>query len=145
MRLPSSPRLNDYFESGIDRGMTKVVTDEECTCVCLFNDLLIIADPYDIKGKRGVYYEVVIWKMDGIIAIGNTSSAQLQSHGTGTANTVHDRNWMPSTPSVEVPVVGDVSALDLTSMITRNFMKTSILVGTTTPTDCWRRSRLETQ
>ena len=105
----------------------------------------IIADLYDIKGKRGVYHEVVIWKMDGIIAIGNTSSAQLQSHGTATANTVHDRDCMPSTPSVEVPGVGDVSAPGFTSMITRNSMKTLMLVGTTTPTDCWRRSRLETQ
>ena len=125
--------------------MTKVVTDEECTCVCLFNYLPIITDLYEIEGKRGVYYEVVIGKMDGIIAIGNTSSAQLQSHGTATANAVHDRDCMSSTPSVEVPGVGDVSASDFTSMIARNSMKTLMLVGTTTPTDCWRRSRLETQ
>ena len=83
--------------------MTKVVTDEECMCVCLFNDLPIIADLCDIKGKRGVYYEVVIGKMDRIITIGNTSSAQLQSHGIATANTVHDRDCMPSTPSVGFP------------------------------------------
>ena len=145
MWLPSSPRLKDYFESGIYRGMTKVNTDGECMCVCLFNNLPIVADLCDIKGKRGVYHEVEIGKMDGIITIGNTSSAQLQSHGTTTTNTVHDRDRMPSTPSVEVPGVGDVSALDFTSMITRNSMKTSILVGTMTPTDCWRRSRLETQ
>ena len=75
MRPPSSPRFRGYVESGIDRGMTKVVTDEECMCVCLFSDLPIVAGLYDIKGKRGVYYEVVIGKMDGIIAIGNTPSA----------------------------------------------------------------------
>ena len=54
--------------------MTKVVTDKRCKDVCIFSNLPIIAGLYDIKGKQGVYYEVVIRKMGGIIAVGNPPS-----------------------------------------------------------------------
>ena len=77
MRLPSSPRFRGHIESGVDKGgagVTKVVTDKKCRDVCIFSDLPIVAGLYDTKGKQGVYYEVVIRKMGGIIAIGNPCS-----------------------------------------------------------------------
>jgi hypothetical protein len=73
MQLPTSPRFTGHIESGIDKGgagVTKVVTDKRCEDVCIFSDLPIMAGLYDTKGKQGVYYEVVIRKMGGIIAIG---------------------------------------------------------------------------
>ena len=45
-------------------------TSLECKDVCLLSDLPIVAGLYDIKGKTGIYYEVQIDRMDGIIAIG---------------------------------------------------------------------------
>ena len=61
--------------SGIDEGgpagVTKVVTSEKCELSCMRSNLPIMADSCNIEGKEGVYYEVVIRKMEGIIAIGN--------------------------------------------------------------------------
>jgi hypothetical protein len=77
MRLPSSPRFKGRVESGIDKGgtgVTKIVTDRKCKDVCIFSDLPIMAGLYDTKGKQGVYYEVVVRKMEGIIAIGDSCS-----------------------------------------------------------------------
>ena len=77
MVLPSSSRFNGHVESGTGKGgagVTKVVTDKRCKDVCIFSNLPIIAGLYDIKGKQGVYYEVVIRKMGGIIAVGNPPS-----------------------------------------------------------------------
>ncbi|KAF9648015.1 hypothetical protein BDM02DRAFT_3144903 [Thelephora ganbajun] len=73
MRLPFPPRFKGSIESGVDKGgagMTKVVTDKKCKSVCIFSDLPIMAGLYDTRGKQGVYYEVIIRKMGGIIAIG---------------------------------------------------------------------------
>jgi len=78
MTLPSSSRFKGYVVSGINKGgagVTKVVTDGKCEDVCLFSNLPIMAGLYDIKGKQGVYYEVVVREMTGFIAIGNPSSA----------------------------------------------------------------------
>ncbi|KAH9477001.1 Protein ssh4 [Psilocybe cubensis] len=47
-----------------------VETDRKCQDVSLFSNLPIIAGLYGIQGKTGVYYEICINKMDGIIAIG---------------------------------------------------------------------------
>ena len=83
MRLPSSPRFKGRVESGIDNGrtgVTKVVTDRKCKDVCILSDLPIMAGLYGTGGKQGIYYEVVIRKMEGIIAIGDSSSVLLQVH-----------------------------------------------------------------
>jgi hypothetical protein len=82
MTLPSSPRFKGRVQSGIDKGgagVTKVFTDGKCQDVCILSDLPIIAGLYDTKGKQGVYYEVVIRKMRGIIAIGNSTLDMLQA------------------------------------------------------------------
>ena len=72
MRIPTSPRFDGSVESGTKEGagVTRVVTGKRCRDVCIFSDLPIMAGLYDIKGKQGVYYEVIIRKMGGIIAIG---------------------------------------------------------------------------
>ena len=61
--------------SGVDKGgpgwVTKVVTEEDCELSCMWSNLPIMAGSYGIEGKQGVYYEVVIRKMEGMIAIGN--------------------------------------------------------------------------
>lgn len=51
-------------------GVVKVTTTAKCGDVCLMSDLPILAGLYGIHGKTGVYYEVLINRMDGIIAIG---------------------------------------------------------------------------
>lgn len=98
MRLPSSPRFEGRVESGNDKGgtgVTKVVTDRMCKDVCIFSDLPIMAGLYDTKGKQGVYYEVVIRKMEGIIAIGDSCSEFTIST---LANAAHDRDRMSPVP-----------------------------------------------
>lgn len=50
--------------------MVSIVTNENCKDTCLLSDLPILAGLYDIHGKQGVYYEVVIQKMNGFIAVG---------------------------------------------------------------------------
>ena len=42
----------------------------QCKDVCLLSDLPMMAGLYDVQGKIGVYYEILIHRMDGIIAIG---------------------------------------------------------------------------
>lgn len=55
-------------------GRVYVSTDRKCREVCLMSDLPILGGLYDIQGKEGVYYEITINKMDGIIAIGESHS-----------------------------------------------------------------------
>lgn len=103
MALPSSSRFKGFVVSGIDKGgagVTKVVTDKKCEDVCIFSNLPIMAGLYDIKGKQGVYYEVVVREMIGFIAIGNSSSA---CSGISLANAVHGRLCMSSVPRLETP------------------------------------------
>lgn len=74
MTPPTSPRFKGIVEYGTENeslmGVTKVVTGNRCKDVCIFSNLPIMAGLYDINGKRGIYYEVVVRKMGGIIAIG---------------------------------------------------------------------------
>ena len=102
MKYPASPRFKGRIESGIDKGgtgVTKVFTNKMCEDVCIFSDLPIMAGLYDTKGKLGVYFEVVIRKMEGIIAIGNSTS----THGQRSlVDPVHHRFCMSSVPRVEV-------------------------------------------
>lgn len=74
MKYPSSRRFKGHVGSGVEKngvGVTKVVTDTKCKDVCIFSSLPIMAGLYDTQGKQGVYYEVVIREMKGIIAIGS--------------------------------------------------------------------------
>ncbi|KAI0079522.1 hypothetical protein K474DRAFT_1659127 [Panus rudis PR-1116 ss-1] len=57
-------------EKGGDKNVVTVATKRGCKDVCLFSDLPIMAGLYDIQGKLGVYFEVQIHRMDGVIAIG---------------------------------------------------------------------------
>ena len=50
--------------------MVNVETWEECKDVCLLSDLLNMAGMYDVQEKSGIYYEVRVDRMHGIIAIG---------------------------------------------------------------------------
>ena len=77
LEQPQSPRFvgqiysnNNNDDAKSDPGTIKVVTEKQCQDVCILSDLPIIAGLYDIKGKNGVYYEVSIEQMDGIIAVG---------------------------------------------------------------------------
>jgi hypothetical protein len=51
-------------------GVVKVTTTSACGDVCLMSNYPILAGLYGIKGKTGVYYEILINRMDGLIAIG---------------------------------------------------------------------------
>ncbi|KAF8625925.1 hypothetical protein AX17_006651 [Amanita inopinata Kibby_2008] len=48
----------------------RIKSEPECREVCLLSDLPILAGLYDIRGKDGIYYEVKINNMNGIIAVG---------------------------------------------------------------------------
>jgi len=47
-----------------------VRTEKGCQDTCVMSDLPIMAGLYDIHGRRGVYYEIRVNRMDGVVAIG---------------------------------------------------------------------------
>ncbi len=70
---PRSPRFKGAIHNGDKKGSLNVVTvktKKDCQDICLFSSLPIMAGLYDIQGKSGIYYEVLVHKMNGIIAIG---------------------------------------------------------------------------
>ncbi|KAI0926995.1 hypothetical protein AcW1_007638 [Taiwanofungus camphoratus] len=73
LEWPPSPRFAGSIQNGSERdrpGVVSVTTHEKCQDVCILSDLPLLAGLYDTCGKEGVYYEVLIKKMKGIIAIG---------------------------------------------------------------------------
>ena len=52
------------------RGVVLVESAPDCRDVCVLSDLPLLAGLYDTRGKEGVYYEVRILRMDGVIAVG---------------------------------------------------------------------------
>jgi hypothetical protein len=56
-------------------GTWKVCTLKRCRDTCVMSDLPLIAGLYDIHGRRGIYYEVRVNMMEGVIAIGAFSCA----------------------------------------------------------------------
>ncbi|PPQ90262.1 hypothetical protein CVT25_013087 [Psilocybe cyanescens] len=74
IEIPTSPRFVGIILSPNDsKNVSKVVTVQtgrECKDVCIFSSMPIMAGLYGIQGKTGVYYEICINRMDGIIAIG---------------------------------------------------------------------------
>jgi hypothetical protein len=74
----SRHRFSGFIQNLNDKkgglGLIDVETYAQCEDVCLLSDLPIMAGLYDIQGKTGVYFEVSIEKMNGVIAIGNAVS-----------------------------------------------------------------------
>lgn len=74
IEYPRSPRFKGEIHNGDKKesslNVVKVKAKKDCQDVCLFSTLPIMAGLYDIQGKSGIYYEVLIHKMNGIIAIG---------------------------------------------------------------------------
>lgn len=70
-------------------GKIYVDTEKKCRETCLMSDLPILAGLYDIQGKDGVYYEVTITRMDGIIAIGKLNEHTLHAIGHSLINTLN--------------------------------------------------------
>ncbi|KAF7422439.1 hypothetical protein PC9H_010595 [Pleurotus ostreatus] len=50
----------------------KVETNAKCKDICLMSNLPLMAGMYDGRGKKGFYYEILIKRMDGLVAIGTT-------------------------------------------------------------------------
>ncbi|KAI0632267.1 hypothetical protein C8Q77DRAFT_1060520 [Trametes polyzona] len=78
LEVPRTPRFRgQIYNPGADAkggnaSVVRVVTEAACEDVCILSDLPILAGLYDVHGKLGVYYEVKILRMDGLIAIGTT-------------------------------------------------------------------------
>ena len=53
-------------------GTWAVRTEKRCHDSCVMSDLPLMAGLYDIRGRRGVYYEVRVNRMDGVVAIGTS-------------------------------------------------------------------------
>jgi hypothetical protein len=73
IELPDSSRFEGKVKSR--QAAVDIETKSSCKDVSLFSDLPLMAGLYDIQGKAGVYYEVTIHKMEGIIAIGELTSS----------------------------------------------------------------------
>ncbi|PBK69071.1 hypothetical protein ARMSODRAFT_957385 [Armillaria solidipes] len=50
--------------------VVRVRTNKKCLDYCLFSDLPVMAGLYETPGKVGFYYEILIHRMDGFIAVG---------------------------------------------------------------------------
>ncbi|KJA17175.1 hypothetical protein HYPSUDRAFT_46700 [Hypholoma sublateritium FD-334 SS-4] len=69
---PITPRFSGHVQNDSKGGpgVVAIHTTAACKDVCLLSDLPIISGLYDIQGKHGIYYELLILKMDGILAVG---------------------------------------------------------------------------
>ncbi|TFK52390.1 hypothetical protein OE88DRAFT_1718302 [Heliocybe sulcata] len=70
--LPATPRFvgRIHNESKDGSGTVKIFTGAACQSTCLLSDLPIAAGLYEIQGKAGVYFEITVHEMKGIVAIG---------------------------------------------------------------------------
>lgn len=68
-------RFQNKPSSGV--GVWKVCTQKRCQDTCLMSDLPLMAGHYDIHGGRGIYYEVRVITMEGVVAIGTFRSPHL--------------------------------------------------------------------
>ena len=82
---PTTPRFVGRIDEGNQGngvvGIWKVCTQENCKDICLLSDLPVMAGLYDIRGKRGIYYEVRVNKMEGTVAIGTSLVIILVAEG----------------------------------------------------------------
>ena len=63
-------RLHSGGEAGPKTGVIAVESAADCRDVCVLSDLPLLAGLYDTRGKRGVYFEIKVLRMDGVIAVG---------------------------------------------------------------------------
>jgi len=63
-------RGDQITAAGGGGGTWKVRTEKRCQDSCVMSDLPLMAGLYDIHGRCGVYYEVRVNKMEGVVAIG---------------------------------------------------------------------------
>ena len=78
VEVPTSPRFVGRVQQQVTMGgdgrnsssTIKITTGSACKDVCILSDLPLMSGLYNIQGKRGVYYEVEIKRMDGLVAIG---------------------------------------------------------------------------
>lgn len=72
METPITPRFSGHIQNDSKggRGVVTIQTASNCKDVCLLSDLPIISGLYDIQGKTGIYYEISISDMNGVIAVG---------------------------------------------------------------------------
>lgn len=50
--------------------VVEVLTERGCGDTCLMSNYPLMAGLYDVQGKEGVYYEVTVLQMEGVVAIG---------------------------------------------------------------------------
>ena len=62
--------INVNPDSKAGRKVVEVITERGCGDCCVLSNFPILGGLYDVQGKQGVYFEVTILKMDGIVAIG---------------------------------------------------------------------------
>ena len=76
----------DQIKPGIrgGGGTWRVRTEKRCRDSCVMSDLPLMAGLYDIHGRRGVYYEVRVNRMDGVVAIGTSYCAAIVSYSSNT-------------------------------------------------------------
>ncbi|KAJ8520668.1 hypothetical protein ONZ45_g2516 [Pleurotus djamor] len=74
IEYPQTPRfLGRITNPGEAKGgasLCKVETKTDCKDVCLLSNLPMMAGLYEIRAKQGFYYEVLVKRMDGSIAVG---------------------------------------------------------------------------
>jgi hypothetical protein len=63
----------DQIKPGSGGGTWKVRTEKRCRDSCITSELPLMAGLYDIHGRRGVYFEVRVNRMEGVVAIGTLS------------------------------------------------------------------------
>lgn len=76
LERPTDARFIGHIERGyqakshLGGGTWKVRTEKRCRDTCVMSDLPLMAGLYDIHDRRGVYYEVRVNRMEGVVAIG---------------------------------------------------------------------------
>jgi Ran-binding protein 9/10 len=78
LEQPATPRFVGRIDrSGQNKPRTgvsswKVCTEKRCKDTCLLSNLPLMAGLYDIRGTLGIYYEVRVNSMEGVVAIGTS-------------------------------------------------------------------------
>lgn len=75
MEVPRTPRFVGRVMDGGEKGkagVCRITTEKKCRDVCLLSNLPIMAGLYVTQGKTGVYFEVLVKKMGGVVAIGTS-------------------------------------------------------------------------
>jgi Ran-binding protein 9/10 len=62
-------------------GPWKVCTQKSCQDTCVMSDLPLMTGLYDIHGRRGIYYEVRVNRMEGVVAVGTLPASHYNTAG----------------------------------------------------------------